>query len=795
MHNKVRWLQGLFFLLTLGSFLGVGGCRSAEPLPRKDEARTISPAPVSLIPTPYSIEHRPGYFSLGVSTKLSVHSANTEALDIARWFTELAQRTRGLHLDLRPLAGADSSGEDGIIFVLDPKLAIKSGDGEEAYELTVTPQRITVTARSAHGLFNGTTTLWQLLTADTQGALPAKIPCLRIDDHPRFVWRGLMLDPARHFQSPEFVKQFIDAMALHKYNVLHWHLTDDQGWRIEIKKYPKLTEVGAWRQPAGTAGTDANGQPLRYGGYYTQAQIRDIVAYAQQRYVTIVPEIEMPGHAQAAIAAYPELGVTGKNPGVSRDWGVHTYLYNVEDSTFAFLDDVLTETMALFPSPYIHIGGDEAAKDQWHASARVQRRMRKLGIKDETALQAWFTHRIETFLSAQGRKLIGWDEILEGGIPEQATVMSWRGTKGAIEAARQGHDVVLSPDPDLYFDHLPGDLPDEPAGRPKVLSLHDVYEFNPVPKELDAVQAKHVLGAQANLWSEYFRTDASVARAAFPRAAALAEVLWSPANAHDWNSFLARLTVLQSRYRALGLGYAQSAFAVRIDADLDAQRKNAHVTLANQTGFGAIHYTLDGSAPSAQSPLYSVPFDAPATGEIRATAFLHSEPLADARTRNLDRTALLHRNSAELAQCNPASGVILKLPEDVPANATRDAFVVDIFDPCWSWPQANLDGIDHIEIDAASMPYNFQLWKDAKNIVERKPATYPIGELQLLVGRCDSAPARTISIAPLLTRSLDHKLSIPVADIGGTHDICLRFATGRHDPMWVIRSVQLVPKS
>ena len=385
MHNQKRWLQRFFFLLAVGSFLSVGGCRSAEPLPRKDEANTISPAPVSLIPAPYSIERRPGYFSLGAGTLVSVRSASAEALDIAHWFTELAQRTRGLHLELRPLTGVDSTVDDGIVLLLDPRLAIKDDDNGEGYQLTVTPQRITVAARSAHGLFNGTTTLWQLLTAVTQGALPAKIPCLRIDDHPRFVWRGLMLDAARHFQSPEFVKQFIDEMALHKYNVLHWHLTDDQGWRIEIKKYPKLTQIGAWRRPAGAAGTDANGQPVRYGGYYTQAQIRDIVAYARQRYVTIVPEIEMPGHAQAAIAAYPELGVTGKNPGVSRDWGVHTVLYNVDDSTFTFLQNVLSEVMDLFPSPYIHIGGDEAAKDQWQASARVQQRMRELGVKDETA--------------------------------------------------------------------------------------------------------------------------------------------------------------------------------------------------------------------------------------------------------------------------------------------------------------------------------------------------------------------------------------------------------------------------
>jgi len=768
--------------------LTVSACSSVQPPQKAASAPAPAPpaAPPALIPYPASISACSGSFVADARTSIEATTKDPEANRIAHWLGAIVERTRGIHFATAP---APAGGGNTIAFELDPARS----DTDEGYALDVSSTRIVVKARSAHGLFNGAATLWQLLTLDA--AQPARVPCLHIEDHPRFAWRGLMLDPARHFQSPEFVKHFIDWMSVHKLNVLHWHLTDDQGWRIEIKKYPKLTQVGAWRQPAGAAGLDEDGKPFRYGGFYTQDEIRDIVAYAQQRFVTIVPEIEMPGHAQAAIAAYPRLGVTGSNPGVSRDWGVHTYLYNVDDSTFHFFEDVLGEVMGLFPSPYIHIGGDEAAKEQWHASAHVQAQMRKLGVKDETGLQAYFTKRIEKFLSAHGRKLIGWDEILEGGIPEQATVMSWRGTKGAVEAAKLGHDVVLSPDPSLYFDHLPGDLPDEPAGRPKVISVQDVYDFEVVPKEIDVVQAAHVLGAQAPLWSEYFRTEASVARAAFPRAAALAEVLWSPASTHDWNSFIARLAVQQARYRALGMPYAQSVFAVRIDADLSVKRDSARVTLANQTHYGTIRYTLDGGAPTAHSSAYSAPFDTPASGEIRAAAFTNDTALADARARKLDRTSLLTRNSAELAQCNPASGVILKLPVDGPSNTTRDAVVVDIFDPCWAWPKANLDGIDHLEIDTALLPYNFQLYKDAKNIVTRKPATYPIGELQLHVDRCDGPAAKTVSLAPLLARNAGHTLAIPVADIGGTHDFCLRFATGKHDPMWVVRSAQLVPKS
>ena len=303
-----------------------------------------------------------------------------------------------------------------------------------------------------------------------------------------------MLDSVRHFQSPQFVMRFIDWMALHKLNVLHWHLTDDQGWRLEIKKYPRLTQVGAWRVPAGQAAAadidPATGHPRLYGGFYTQDDVRRIVAHAANRNVTIVPEIDMPGHATAAIVAYPQLGVADHPPGaVPADWGLYPNLYNVDDSTFSFLDDVLDEVMALFPGEYVHIGGDEVVKDQWKASPRVQARMRELHVADEQALQSYFIQRIEKYVNARGRRIVGWDEILEGGIAQNATVMSWRGLDGAVTAVRAGHDAVLSPWPTLYFDNRQGTGSGEPPGRAKVISLHDVYDFDPMPAGIAAESA------------------------------------------------------------------------------------------------------------------------------------------------------------------------------------------------------------------------------------------------------------------------------------------------------------------
>jgi hexosaminidase len=462
------------------------------------------------------------------------------------------QRTRGVTL-------AAAAGETGGARAISFQLQAVEGSQveEEAYSLVVSPKRIVVSSRSPRGLFYGAVTLWQL-------AAGAQIPCVEIEDAPRLRWRGLLLDSARHYQSPQFIERLIDTMALHKLNVLQWHLTDDQAWRLEIKKYPKLTEVGGWRVPAGPAAAadidPATQRPRLYGGFYTQEQVREIVAYAAARYVTIVPEIDVPGHASAAIAAYPQLGVTGQASTVPADWGIYQNLFNVDESTFAFLEDVLGEVLTLFPSEYIHTGGDEAVKNQWRDSPRVQSRMRELGVKDEHALQSYFVQRMAKYLSSHGRRLIGWDEILEGGLPPNASVMSWRGIEGAITAAASGHDAVLSPAPTLYLDNRPLDWPR--PGRGPVVSLENVYRFDPAPAALTEAQRAHILGVQANLWTEHVRTEDRAEYMIFPRAAALAEVGWSPAAKIDWQSFSARMTAQLERYQSLGIGFARMPEAV-----------------------------------------------------------------------------------------------------------------------------------------------------------------------------------------------------------------------------------------
>jgi hexosaminidase len=406
-------------------------------------------------------------------------------------------------------------------------------------------------------------TLWQLLTVFPAQSGVAQIRAMEIQDSPRFAWRGLMLDSARHYQSPEYVKRFIDWMAQHKLNVLHWYLTDDQAWRLEIKKYPRLASVGGWRVPEGQAARKdidpATGKPRLHGGIYTQEQARDIVKYAASRHVKVVPEIEMPGHATAAIVAYPQLGVqpfASRLKEVPSDWGVYENLFNVEESTFKFLEDVLTEVMDVFPGEYIHVGGDEAVKPQWEASPRVKARMKELGVANAHDLQGYFIQRMGKFIDSKGRKLIGWDEILEGGVPPNATVMSWRGIDGAIAAAKAGHDTVLSPAPDLYFDHWQsaGDLS---PGRSGTLSLEMVYNFQPVPDSIPEDQRQHILGLQANLWSEMMRTEDRVTYMTFPRIAALAEVAWSPASRINWADFQRRLDPQLKRYDKQGIRWAR----------------------------------------------------------------------------------------------------------------------------------------------------------------------------------------------------------------------------------------------
>jgi hexosaminidase len=504
--------------------------------------------PISIIPAPRKVEAGTGVFALRGNTKLEFGDG-VEGERLGSYLTDLFQKTYGIGLG----AAGNVPDSNVIRFEL---TASGSAAGAEGYSLVSSPSRIVISAGDSRGLFYGAVTLWQMLSKQADGFV---IPVATIDDAPRFGWRGLMLDSARHYQSPEFIRKFIDVMALHKLNVLHWHLSDDQAWRLEIKKYPRLTEVGAWRVPAGPAAAadidPATGKSRLYGGFYSQEDVRDLVAYARSRNVSIVPEIDMPGHASAAIAAYPKLAVLDRpSTTVPADWGVYPNLFNVEESTFRFFEDVLTEVVALFPGQYIHVGGDEAVKDQWKASRRVQARMRELGVKDEHGMQSYFITRMEKFLTRKGQRLIGWDEILEGGLAPDATVMSWRGIDGAVAAAAAGHDTVLSPQPTLYFDRRPFDTPRSP-GRVEISTVENVYAFDPAPAAISEAQRKHILGVQANLWTEHIRTTDRVEFMAFPRAAALAEVGWSPTK--DWAGFSERLPALLERYKVLDVRFAE----------------------------------------------------------------------------------------------------------------------------------------------------------------------------------------------------------------------------------------------
>jgi hexosaminidase len=389
------------------------------------------------------------------------------------------------------------------------------------------------------------------------------IPAVAIEDAPRFAWRGAHLDVGRHFMPKEFVRKYIDLLALHKLNTFHWHLTEDQGWRLQIRKYPRLTEVGAWRRESliGRQGEQRDTTQWRFdgephGGFYTQEDAREIVAYAKERFITVVPEIEMPGHALAALAAYPELGVTGEPMEVGRRWGVYSDILNAEPSTVAFMQDVLTEVMEIFPSPFIHIGGDEADKAKWKTSPRIAARIQELGLKDEHELQSWFIRQMDAFLTARGRRLVGWDEILEGGLAPNATVMSWRGIQGGLEAARAGHDVVMAPNTHTYLDYYQSqNTAAEPIAIGGHLPLDRVYSYDPMPAELEPEFAKHILGAQAQVWTEYMKEPKKVEYMAFPRLTALAEAVWTPTNRKSYADFRARLGLHLARLNALDVNY------------------------------------------------------------------------------------------------------------------------------------------------------------------------------------------------------------------------------------------------
>ena len=503
---------------------------------------------------------------------------------------------------------------------------------EEGYHFQVSSQGVSITAQDDPGIFYGMQTLRQLLPPSIEQGVATlvghKIQAVNIEDYPRFGWRGMHLDVSRHFFPLEFVKKYIDMIALHKMNVFHWHLSDDHGWRLEIKRYPKLSEISAWR-------VDRNdedwrhwtpikeGEKSTYGGFYTQEEVRQIVAYAAARQITIVPEIEMPGHSSEIFAAYPELSCKGEVLPVrpASYWPIEDIFCAGNDSVFVFLENILDEVVDLFPGRYIHIGGDEARKTYWKTCEKCQNRIKAEGLADEDELQSWFIQKMETFIISKGKQLIGWDEILEGGLAPGATVMSWRGVKGGVAAAKAGHDVIMTPTSHVYFDYYQGDPKTEPQAIGGYTTLKKVYDYEPIPEALNAEEAKFVLGSQANLWTEFIKTTSHAEYMVLPRMTALSEVLWSAKDQRDWPGFQKRLQSLLPRFETLGWNYSPGTFLVDIVPGRPLQKDEVEVQLIAEQAKYDIRYTLDGRDPDESSLLYTGKLLIRQDAKIRAGIF------------------------------------------------------------------------------------------------------------------------------------------------------------------------------
>jgi hexosaminidase len=588
----------LFFMAFSGCILLISCTSQCQPA----QAPALIPAPVA-----YTLHS--GQFQLTAQSAVWYPDQQPDwALAANSWVAATAQAT-GFQPHLQPFStGSVGFKANSIVLQPDPKI-----QHPEGYKLEVTTKGVIVRAQTAMGAFYGLQTLRQLFppalfATQVQLGVSWKAPACVVEDAPRFAYRGLHLDVGRHWFPVAFIKQYIDLLAAHKMNRFHWHLTEDQGWRIEIKKYPRLQSIAACRNE--TLIGHFSELPHRYDGqpychYYTQEEVRSVVEYARQRFVTIVPEIEMPGHALAALTAYPSLGCVGSNYATAREWGVFEDVFCAgNEGVFTFLDDVLREVCALFPGEYVHIGGDECPKTRWQACKKCQARMKQEGLNDEQELQSYFIRRAEAMLARHGKKLIGWDEILEGGLAPNATVMSWRGIEGGIAAAQQGHDVIMTPTSFCYFDYYQGQPELEPLAIGGYLPLEQVYAYEPVPDVLTAEQARHILGAQGNLWTEYIPNEAQVTYMVYPRASALAEVVWSPRSKRNWRDFSSRLTTHFQRLDAAKVNYSKAIYAVK------AQFEQGQLQLScDNAPQLKILYTTDGTLPNAKSPIYNGPVE------------------------------------------------------------------------------------------------------------------------------------------------------------------------------------------
>ena len=576
-------------------------------------------ADFNIIPRPQQVNvSNDAPFTLSAKTVISLGTNRQNMKRNANMLASYIEQATGI----RPAVGKSKNGT-AIVLTIDKTIA-----NAEGYKLDADAKQIRIAGASAAGVFYGIQTLRKSLPLVNGKASKVSIPAVHIADAPRFAYRGTHLDVSRHFVTADSVRQFIDMLALHNINRFHWHLTDDQGWRIEIKKYPLLTQIGSKRAQTviGHNSGKYDGKP--YSGFYTQKQIRDIVKYAADRYITIVPEIDLPGHMQAALAAYPDMGCTGGPYEVWQKWGVSdNVLCAGNDKTLTFIDNVLKEITKLFPSKYIHVGGDECPKTQWQKCPKCQARIKALNLeaKDghsaEERLQSYIITHASNYLKSLGRNTIGWDEILEGGLAEGATVMSWRGESGGIAAAKQHHDVVMTPNSYLYFDYYQSlDKANEPLAIGGYLPLETVYSYEPMPKELTADEARHIIGVQANIWTEYMPTFKQMQYMALPRLAALSEVQWSQPALKDYTSFTNRLTEFTHLYDRLGYNYAKHLYNVAIHVDSDNKWREIliHMTTA---GKAEIRYTLDGTEPTVNSTLYTGAIVLQKSAKIRAAAF------------------------------------------------------------------------------------------------------------------------------------------------------------------------------
>ena len=557
---------------------------------------------LSLVPIPESVVVQKGVFTFSPKTKIYFNEQDDELLNAVNPLREKLGKAAGISLDLSNRAKNRSI----ITISLDSKMA-----HHEGYVLKITKNKIDLKAKKPAGIFYGVQTILQLLPVEIesqtlQNNIAWSVPCAEITDAPRFTYRGVMLDVARHYQSIPFIKKLIDLLAMQKMNHLHIHLTDSQGWRFESKKYPKLTQIGAYRKgtPLNTT-YDYNSRPqdTLYGGFYTQEQLKDIVKYAADRFITIIPEIEMPAHSKSALAAYPELACL--------DSTGHPFVYPqkiqdeycTKDSTFTFLTDILEEVMQVFPSKYIHIAGDEASKVNWKTCKICQQRIKDEGLKNVNELQSYFIKRIEKFVNSKGRNIIGWDEILEGGLAPNATVMSWTGIEGGIKAAKEHHNVIMTPGNYCYLDHYQSYASGEPAAFGAFTPLEEAYSYNPMPTELTEEEGKYILGVQGNLWTENFNTPALCEYMIFPRAIALAETGWSRNEQKNFDSFILRTATQLKRLDYHQVNYSKHLFDLKMNTALNKE-SHVMVTIKGVPKEFEIHYTLNGSAPTPASPVY-----------------------------------------------------------------------------------------------------------------------------------------------------------------------------------------------